>query len=163
MKTKEILNKYKKILCPILNCKEEELKFFVTKRGSTPEEKRIVDEISSLTYEKSNDWSLGEYTVKVNDKRVAEWELYEMHHCCAIMVSCKAYVEKEFRNKGIGTILNNLRQDLGRHLGYSMILCTDIEQNVYQRKLLKTNGWQDIHSVVNKRTKNRVYISVINI
>ena len=63
----------------------------------------------------------------------------------------------------IGTILNQLRQDIGRLLGYSSIICTDIQQNTNQRKLLETNGWKDIHSVINKRTNNRVYLSVINI
>lgn len=30
-------------------------------------------------------------------------------------------------------------------------------------KTIKTNGWKDIYSVVNKRTNNRVYLSVVNI
>ena len=55
--------------------------------------------------------------------------------------------------------MNTFRQDIARTLGYSSLMCTDIEQNVNQRKLLKTNGWKDIHSVINKRTKNHVYIS----
>ena len=86
-----------------------------------------------------------------------------MPHCCAFMVSCNVNVTEKYRGMRIGTILNQFRQDIGRVLNYSSILCTDIEQNTHQRKLLKTNGWKDIHDVVNKRTKNRVYISVINI
>jgi hypothetical protein len=80
-----------------------------------------------------------------------------MPHCCAFMISCNVYVSASYRNKRIGTTLNSLRQDIGRVLGFTSILCTDIEKNIHQRQLLKTNGWKDIHSVINKRTNNQVY------
>lgn len=163
MKTKELLDKYRIIISSILNCKPEEIKFFVSGRGDTPESRSIRDEISSLDYKKNFNWSLGNYTVFKGEELIASFVLYELHHCCAFMVSCKAEVMPRFRNKKIGTTLNQLRQDIGRVLGYSAILCTDIEQNTHQRQLLKTNGWKDIHSLVNKRTNNRVYLTVINI
>jgi hypothetical protein len=94
---------------------------------------------------------------------IATFKLYEMPHCCGIMVSCNAFVGEPFRHKGIGTLMNNLRQDIGRQLGYSVILCTDIETNTYQRQLLKTNGWKDIYSFLNRRTSNQVYIAVLGL
>lgn len=196
MKTKEVLDKYKKILCPILKCKEDELRFF---RGNFPigeaqlnpntrdsyrlEEmlkdgrQREITEIEYFEPEKKdgeetgnqirhttwNNWSEGTYSVICKNKIVATFELYKMPHCCAILVSCKAFVSEKFRNKRIGTILNQLRQDIGRLLGYSLLMCTDIEKNIYQRQLLNTNGWKDLYNVVNKRTNNKIYISVINI
>lgn len=163
MKTLEVLDKYRKIIAPILNCNKEDIRFFITNRGTTPEEQKVEDEIGNLIYEKDNNWALGTYIVKVNGKEVSRWKLYEMPHCCAFMISCSVSVREEFRNKRIGTILNQLRQDIGRMLGYSSVLCTDIEENINQRKLLKTNGWLDLYSVVNKRTNNRVYLSVVNI
>lgn len=163
MKTLEVLDKYKKIISGILKCDLKDVKFFITDRGYYDEEKKIQDEIGSLIYTKNNDWSLGKYIVKVENKEISSWRLYELPHCCAFMVSCNVNVDKNYRGKRIGTVLNQLRQDIGRILGYSSVICTDIEQNEYQRKLLKTNGWKDIHSVVNKRTNNRVYLSVVNI
>lgn len=79
------------------------------------------------------------------------------------MVSCNALVKEKYRGKRIGTILNQLRQDIGRLLGYSAIICTDIDKNTPQRKLLATNGWKDVYSVLNKRTKNLVHLAVINL
>jgi len=76
------------------------------------------------------------------------------------MVSCNASIKRGFRNNKIGTILNSLRQDIGRIMNYSTILCTDVEQNTYQRRVLKTNGWTDVYSVKNKRTNNKVYLTV---
>lgn len=156
-----MLDKYRKIIGGLLNCKPKEIKFFITKIVNN---KKIEHEVSELKYtKKSNEWSLGDYKIMVNGELISSFKLYEMPHCCAIMVSCKAFVNPYFRNKRVGTILNNLRQDIGRLLNYSTILCTDVEKNTHQRQLLKTNGWKDIHDVINKRTKNRVFISVLNL
>lgn len=163
MKTQEILDKYRKIIAPILKCESKDIKFFIYGRGETYKNQMVQDEIGSLNYEKDNNWSLGTYVVKIKNTEISRWKLYEMPHCCAFMISCNVTVNPDFRNKRIGTILNQLRQDIGRILNYSSVICTDIEKNTNQRKLLETNGWKDIHDVVNKRTKNRVYISVINI
>jgi len=161
MKTLELLDKYKKIISGILKCNSEDIKFYIN---------HSTEEIGTIDYDKdevSKNWELGTYQViqQIENKKIvlSSWKLYQLQHCCAFMVSCNVIVHQDYRNKRIGTILNQLRQDIGRILGYSSILCTDIEQNINQRKLLKTNGWKDIHSVINKRTDNRVCISVINI
>lgn len=161
MKTSEILDKYRKIISSILKCESSDIKFYI---GNSKEEVGTIDFDKN---EVSKNWELGIYKVIQQignvQKVISTWNLYQLQHCCAFMVSCNVKVEESYRGKRIGTILNQLRQDIGRLLGYSSILCTDIEQNVNQRKLLKTNGWKDIHSVVNKRTNNRVYLSVVNI
>jgi hypothetical protein len=163
METLEILDKYRKIIGGILNCNSENIKFY--NDGNK-------EEIGTFDYDKqcvSENWTLGTYEVyQIVDnydkpRLISSFKLYQLQHCCAFMVSCNAEIMEEYRNKRIGTILNNLRQDIGRQLGYTAILCTDIEQNVNQRKLLKTNGWKDIYSIINKRTNNRVYLSIINI
>ena len=128
-------------------------------------------ELGELYYSKPNDedpayreiqtlsqFSQGNYKIVVNERTVSSWKLYELPHCCAYMVSCNVQIALDFRNKKIGKILNLFRIEIGRQLGYTAILCTDIEQNVAQRKILKDNGWVDIHSLVNKITKNKVHI-----
>lgn len=190
MKTKEILDKYRKILSGLLKLEEDSIKFYrvnqqyidpsmfkvMMANENTIEIKEIEyfepekDEQGNETGEqirhtRCNNWSEGKYIV-VNDKKqnvISSFELYKMPHCCAILVSCKAFVCEEYRNKRIGTVLNQLRQDIGRLLGYSLLMCTDIAQNVCQRKLLATNGWKDIYEVKNKRTGNTVFLSVINL
>lgn len=159
MKTLEILDKYRKILAGIIKCNPEDIIFFKDSK-----------EIGTFDYDKDEvavNWALGSYIVKQRYlggySTIGSFRLYQLQHCCAFMVSCNAVVEKDYRGKRIGTTLNMLRQDIGRLLGYSAILCTDIAQNTYQRQLLKTNGWRDLFSLVNKRTKNTVYLSVISI
>lgn len=178
METKSVLDKYKKLIAGLLDGKEKDVKFWneVLINLSTPQVRYEWAEIGELYYIKPDwedeehrdlqhqaQWLLGKYRVTYRGEEVSTWKLYQMPHCCGIMVSCNVNITENFRHKRIGTTLNILRQDIGRLLGYSCILCTDIEQNKYQRRILATNGWKDIHNVVNKRTQNRIYISVINL
>jgi len=191
MKTEEVLDKYKKLLSGLLKCKEEKLRFFKKSSsgygcfwGNNLEnilKDKTVQEIKEIKYfepEKDkegnetvkqielfrcNNCSEGGYCITIGNDILATFELYKMPHCCAIIVSCKAFVSEKYRGKRVGTTMNNLRQDIGRLLGYSLMFCTDIETNINQRKLLKTNGWKDLYEVINRRTNNRVYLSVINL
>ncbi len=177
MKTKALLDKYIKILAPIIGCKEsdllfmignkkiEEIEYFEPEKDDKGEETGV-----KIRYTRWNDWSEGTYRLlrKNNDtnefkEEITSFELYKMPHCCAILVSCKSLISSKYRNKRIGTIMNTFRQDIGRLLGYSLLFCTDIEKNVHQRQLLATNGWKDIYEVKNKRTQNKVFLSVINL
>lgn len=110
----------------------------------------------------------GKYTLTfpgepANMPPVAEFQLYPMINCCGICVSTSAVVREDWQHKGLGTALNRARIEIARQLGYGLLLCTDIEKNTYQRTILARNGWQDLHSFVNPRTKNRVYVSAINL
>lgn len=158
MEYSEVLDNYRKLLSPILKCKKDDIRIF-----------RNNKEANELCFSKTDiggNWSLGNYSIVINNGSrtvVSTFKLYQLPHCCAFMVSCDSIVCEKYRGRGIGTILNSLRKDIGKALGYSAIICTDIEQNVNQRKLLATNGWKDIHSIINKRTNNKVYLSAVNI
>lgn len=163
MKTAEVLDKYRKILSGILKCDPENILLYIRKSGNW-------SDVGHFDYDKktiSQHWELGEYRVTqkigVVEVEISTFKLYQLQHCCAFMVSCNALVREKYRGKRIGTILNQLRQDIGRLLGYSAIICTDIDKNTPQRKLLATNGWKDVYSVLNKRTKNLVHLAVINL
>ena len=176
MKTQELLDKYQKLISGRLNCNPKEISFYKDNRlvgeldyYKTKEEARDYAKENNIPFNMEDhvfiktDWGLGVFEVKVLDKTISTFKLYQLPHCCAIAVSCNAKVFTQFQNNRIGTLLNSFRQDLCRVLGYSSLMCTDIEQNINQRKLLATNGWKDIYNVINKRTNNRVYISIINI
>lgn len=104
-----------------------------------------------------------QFIVHIDNKFIAGFQLKQFPGCCAFVISTQACTTHLYRKKGIGSILNLLRIDIARTLGYSSLICTDIESNIAQRKILAKNGWKDIHSVVNKRTNNNVFISVINL
>lgn len=109
-------------------------------------------------------YSYGIYELCAGDgTKIASWELVPMVNCCGIIVSTRAQVLPAYQKRGLGTLLNNMRMDIARELGYSVLLCTDVEGNTPQRKILRVNGWKDVFSFVNRRTRNTVHISVINL
>jgi len=187
MKTEQLLDKYRKLICGLIKEKDPtKLKFYTVSQPYInesmfdimmknakeiaeieyfePEKDEEGNETGNkIRYTRWNDWSEGKYVVILDKCLVASFELYKLPHCCAILVSCKAFVAEKFRGKRVGTTLNTMRQDIGRLLGYSSLMCTDISQNTYQRQLLETNGWKDIHQVKNKRTGNTVFVSIINL
>lgn len=113
-----------------------------------------------------NEWDGTRTIVKVLGTKptiAASFELMPMINCCGICVSTMAQVNKDYRGKGLGTLLNSFRIDLARHLGYSLLLCTDDMANVNQRTILQKNGWKDIHTFFNARTQHTVAISVIGL
>ena len=94
---------------------------------------------------------------------LALWKLNEMYGNCGILVSHGAYVYHPYRNKGLGKLLNQFRIDFAKALGYSILLCTDIESNLPQRHILTKNGWIDILKFINRRTNNINHISYYNL
>lgn len=94
---------------------------------------------------------------------IASFSLASMVNCCGICVSTEARVVEAWQRKGLGTLLNAIRIDWARVLGYGLLLCTDIASNTPQRRVLAKNGWQDIHTFRNPRTGNDVVLSVINL
>jgi hypothetical protein len=127
-----------------------------------PEGWQLTDETNKVSWDEKLD--MGRYTLKdVKNNVIASFELYPMINCCGICVSTKAMVAFAWQHKGIGTLLNSFRVDLARHLGYGLLLCTDVETNEYQRKVLAKNGWKDLYKFVNPRTRNSVFISAINL
>ena len=91
---------------------------------------------------------------------IAWFRLRQLPGCCAFCLSTGAHVDHQFQRKGVNKIAMRLREHIAEWAGYSAIICTDIESNHAQRKSLAANGWQDIFSVVNKRTGNNVIVSV---
>lgn len=159
MKTKAVLDKYVRTIQGLLDCSTVE---FQVSSVETNHKWQTIGEISE-TKKYELDWLLGSYRIIVDGAVAGSWKLYQLPHCCAICISCNAFVDPAFRGKRLGSTLNSLRQEITRLLGYSLLMCTDVKTNVNQRKLLATQGWKDIYEVYNKRTTNNVIISVINI
>jgi hypothetical protein len=80
--------------------------------------------------------------------------------CCAFAISTGAYVEAEYRRKGVNRLSNQFRQSIARQAGYTALICTDKLDNTPERKTLEAEGWKDIYSVTNSRTNNLVAISI---
>ena len=95
-----------------------------------------------------------------NGTIVTSFGLYEFPSCCALVVSTRARVDPRYQGKKVNILTNKLRQDIGAAMGYSAIVCTDVNDNISERKTLVKCDWKDIFQVKNKRTGNLVNISV---
>lgn len=119
---------------------------------------------SNWRMDREGGFPAGHYTLHLTDtqkSRVAHFEIAAFPGCCGIAISTGAWVGEDFRGKGIGKILAKLRVELARTAGYGMILCTDVESNVPQRRLLAANGWTDIAGFNNPKTGNNVFITAV--
>lgn len=98
----------------------------------------------------------GHFLISNKGSGVALFDLICMPGCCGILVSCKSEVFPQYRNKGLGKLLNNMRYQIAQEWGYSVLLCTDVESNQPQQKILSQNGWTHLMSFKNARTANKV-------
>ena len=140
-------------------------------------QKKIEDGISKLIGEPvwiSNPKS-GQYpterpdydrnTITVKRKRespfrqeVVSFSLKELPGCCGVLVSYNVRVCRELRNKGINSFLQGIRQEIAKHNGYTMLLCTTTSENHQEIHILKKYGWKRAKNFVNARTGNKVLI-----
>src|SRR4051812_11628262 len=67
---------------------------------------------------------------------VALFSLVKLPGCCGVCVSYWASVLPQYRHKGLGKLLNSLRIHAARASGYTVMLCTDVTSNAYQRQIL---------------------------
>lgn len=104
----------------------------------------------------------GKFTLKYKTTKkeeiIAQFSLVNMAGCCGIVISTGSFVTVPYRNKGIGTILNAMRQQIAFQWHYGLIVCTDKENNKGQQKVLDKNSWIKNLSFKNPRTNNHILV-----
>lgn len=155
--TQQLLDVYANQLAEVLECKPSDIKFEISTDG------RNYNPLTIFPSQPGAEWSMGNYVVSISKSTISTFKMYQMPHCCAYAISCNVYVEQRFRNKGIGKILNRFRIDAAKLMGFSALLCTDVDHNGFQRKVLEANNWIDVHTIINSRTDNVVHLSAINL
>lgn len=100
------------------------------------------------------------YVMKPNNVAVASFCLVAFPGCCGLVISTAATTYYPHAGKGIGKITLELRQALCKERGYTVLVCTDVDHNAPQRKLLNRAGFKDVYQFRNRRTNNLVNISV---
>ncbi len=103
----------------------------------------------------------GSYVIKKDTQMIAQFNLQQLQGCCAVCVSYHATVSVPFQKKGLGKLLNSLRQQIAFNQKYTVLLCTDRADNVPQQKILRKNKWKKLISFKNRKTNNDVNLHVI--
>lgn len=116
--------------------------------------------LESLTYVKDTYKGLQIQVVDLKNKLISQFTLIQMIGCCGICISTGTYVNSDFRGKCINILLNNFRIDITKHLGYGLLMCTDLKSNTPQMKTLDKNDWKHIHEFKNPRTGNILNVTI---
>lgn len=91
---------------------------------------------------------------------ISAFKLVQMPGCCGICISTGVSIHPSYRGRGLNTLLNNMRIELARLGGYTLLMCTDLVNNIPERKTLDKNYWRDIYLFKNLRTSNELAISI---
>jgi hypothetical protein len=89
---------------------------------------------------------------------VSQFIIEPMGGCRGVCVSKKVSIEPQFRGMGYGTTLCQFREKLAMYFDYSAMICSVVDGNIPQEKIMLNNGWSVISSFHNKRTGNQVNI-----
>ena len=116
--------------------------------------------LEELMYVKDTFYGLKFEIIDLQGNLISTFRLLQMVGCCGICISTGTYVHPDFRGKGVNIILNNFRIDIAKHLGYGLLMCTDLKSNTPQMKTLDKNGWKHIHEFKNPRTGNILNITI---
>jgi hypothetical protein len=109
-------------------------------------EKKLVSDRMLLRYRMETN---GVFLLKLFDThwlrehRLARWQLVQMPGCCGVCISTDAMVMSDYRRKGLGSFMNEIRCELAKLMGYGRIVCTVQDSNEHQLKILRGNGWSD--------------------
>lgn len=120
----------------------------------------VKDDSKGLELELIDGKDIGEGGLVSPANFIASFRLVQLVGCCGICISTGAFVANIYRNKGVGKLLNKLRIKMAEHLGYSILMCTDVDGNKPQRNVLINNEWKDIYQFKNGRTGNTVNITI---
>jgi hypothetical protein len=99
----------------------------------------------------------------VDDEKIATFSMTELPGCCGVCVSHYSHIIEQFRGKGLGTLLCGIRKDIAKTMNYSCLLCTDVDDNLPQQRILDKHGWKKIHNFKNIKTGSTVNINVVNL
>ncbi len=121
--------------------------------GGTP----IVEVNSHSSHENCHQFKIATYGAGIY-KQVAQFSLAEMPGCCGIIVFYHASIATDFREKGLGSLLLQVRERAGILAGYSMAQATVLRDNEPELSILNKSGWMSFTVFPNDRTGNQVVI-----
>lgn len=89
---------------------------------------------------------------------IVTFSLKELPGCCGILVSYNTFVAPRFQGKGINSFLQEIKEDIARENGYTMLMATVTSDNLPEIHILDKYGWKSTTNFRNGRTGNRVLV-----
>ena len=95
--------------------------------------------------------------------KIATFSMTGLPGCCGVCVSHYSRVANQFQGKGLGKLLCGIRKDIAKTMRYSCLLCTDVDDNLPQQRILDRHGWKKVHNFKNIRTGSLININVVDL
>ena len=112
----------------------------------------------AISYCPDGRYKLTGYRGGIQGLVVASWSLTEMPGCCGILVAHGCAVYPPHQHKGVGLLLNQMRQVIALQRGYSMLFLTDNDHHLYNRRIIRKEAYRSLATFINKRTFNKVWL-----
>jgi ribosomal protein S18 acetylase RimI-like enzyme len=91
---------------------------------------------------------------------VAHFNYDSLNAAPGLIHSHSAWIHPDYRGKGIGRLLRELKDDCVKQYNGGIILCTVHQANAKQIHLLETCGWKRMFSYTNYKKCNHIYLYV---
>lgn len=100
------------------------------------------------------------FHLKSGADHLASFQLNLMPACPNICISHGAYVNSEFRGRGLGSLLHDLRLQIARYWGCQYVMATDDFANTAQSRILKNARWRKLLTFKNYLTDHDVNLRI---
>lgn len=94
---------------------------------------------------------------------VASCKLKDMFDCDGIIIMSDLFVYKDFRTKGIGSLITKFAMDFSKHYGYGLMQGSDKQENEATSKIFTKLNWKKVETFVNPKSKNPLFLWIINL
>lgn len=125
--------------------------------------KRVEINKENLTLVLDTSYNQVVYRLKHSGEEIACFSLHTLHGCCGVCVSYHSVIRFSYRGIGLGNILCKLRVEIAKRARYGLMICTVVEDNVPQKKIMETCNFSKAVSFVNPKTKNLVNLHYIKL
>jgi hypothetical protein len=103
------------------------------------------------------------FSLEYSGEPVARFALDQLQGCCGVCVSYFSYISFSYRGTGLGNVLCKMRIEIARAANYGLMICTDVDDNVPQKKIMESLNFQKATSFVNPKTNHLVNLRYINL
>lgn len=89
---------------------------------------------------------------------IAKFKLVSMPGCCGVLISTDSWVHESWRGRGIGKLMQTMKEWFARELKIGCLLATVVKGNQPEENLLRKTGWRPVSEFVNPKTGNTINV-----
>jgi len=116
----------------------------------------IIGQPVKILSEKTRHSHIYDVIIESSGEKVSSFVLRPMPGCHAICISHAVEVFEPYRNKGVGSTLEELRYEVCKTMNIATIICTVVSTNSVQIRIMEKKLWQRMFELKNPKNNNTV-------